>query len=72
MKSKWNPGLNPGKTKEVIRATSENHSSMLQSILHSKKTEIDSINGKLVEIGIKNNINPEFNNILIHTIKSLF
>jgi 2-dehydropantoate 2-reductase len=60
------------KTKKVIRATSENHSSMLQSILHSKKTEIDSINGRLVEIGIKNNINPELNNILIYTIKSLF
>jgi 2-dehydropantoate 2-reductase len=59
------------KTKEVIKDTSENHSSMLQSILHGKKTEIDSINGRLVEIGIKNSIDPLINKILIHSIKSL-
>ncbi|KYK20030.1 ketopantoate reductase [Thermoplasmatales archaeon SG8-52-4] len=59
------------KTKEVIKDTSENHSSMLQSILHSKKTEIDSINGKIVEIGIKNKIDPLINKILLHSIKSL-
>lgn len=59
------------KTKEVIKDTSENHSSMLQSILHGKKTEIDSINGRLVKIGIKNNITPLINNILIYSIKSI-
>ncbi|KYK25835.1 ketopantoate reductase [Thermoplasmatales archaeon SG8-52-1] len=60
------------KTKEVIKDTSENHSSMLQSILHGKKTEIESINGRLVEIGLKYNINPLINKLLIYTIRSLF
>lgn len=59
------------KTKEVISYTSENHSSMLQSLLQGKKTEIDSINGKLVEIGIKYNIEPLINKILIYSIRSL-
>ncbi|MHA1112839.1 MAG: ketopantoate reductase family protein, partial [Promethearchaeota archaeon] len=35
------------KTKEVIRNTSENYSSMFQSFKKRKKTEIDSINGKI-------------------------
>lgn len=60
------------KTKDVIKKTSENYSSMLQSILHNQKTEIDSINGKLVEIGKKNNIAPIMNEMLTYSIKSFF
>ena len=59
------------KTKEVIKDTSENHSSMLQSILHGKKTEIESINGKLIEFGIKNNIDVSLNEMLTYSIDSL-
>lgn len=59
------------KTKEVISDTSNNYSSMLQSIKQKKKTEIDSINGKIVEIGRKNNINLTLNEILTHYIKSI-
>lgn len=59
------------KTKQVINETSENHSSMLQSIHLGKKTEIDSINGKLIYIGKKHNVDTSLNEILFHSIKFL-
>jgi 2-dehydropantoate 2-reductase len=59
------------KTKDVIKDTCENHSSMLQSVLQGKKTEIDSINGKLVEIGKKYGLKPSMNEIIVYSIKSL-
>jgi len=58
------------KTKDVIRKTSENYSSMLQSIKNHKKTEIDSINGKLVEIGKTYNIDNYLNLVLTNLIKT--
>jgi len=58
------------KTKEVIKNTSENYSSMLQSVINEKKTEIDSINGKLIEIGRKLNVSTIINEILVHSVKS--
>jgi 2-dehydropantoate 2-reductase len=59
------------KTKEVVKNTSENSSSMLQSILNKKRTEIDSINGKLIEIGRKNKASTTINEILVYSVKSL-
>ena len=59
------------RTKEVIRKTKENYSSMLQSYKNGKRTEIDSINGKFVEIGKKNNVEPFLNEILVYSIKSI-
>jgi 2-dehydropantoate 2-reductase len=59
------------KTKEVIRSTSENHSSMLQSFKRGKKTEIDSINGKFVNIGRVHTIDPSMNEILIYLVKTM-
>jgi 2-dehydropantoate 2-reductase len=59
------------KTKDVVKNTDENYSSMLQSVLQGKKTEIDSINGKLVEIGKKNGIKTLMNEIMVYSIKSL-
>ncbi len=59
------------KTKEVIRVTSENYSSMLQSIKKDGRTEIDSINGKLVEHGEKNNVETLLNETLIYSIDLL-
>ena len=59
------------KTKEVIRNTSENYSSMLQSFKKGKKTEIESINGKLVDIGRKHDIATSLNEMLIYSVKSL-
>jgi 2-dehydropantoate 2-reductase len=59
------------KTKSVIKSTKENYSSMLQSYKKGKKTEIDSINGKIADIGIKNKIKPILNQVLVYSIKSI-
>jgi len=58
------------KTKEVIRETSENYSSMLQSVRKGKKTEIDSINGALVNIGRTYDIDAPLNEIFASLLKS--
>lgn len=58
------------KTKEVIRETSENYSSMLQSVRKGKKTEIDSINGALVNIGRTYSIDVPLNEILVPLVKT--
>ena len=39
------------KVLEVATATGANHSSMLQDILHERKTEIETINGAIVREG---------------------
>ena len=57
------------KTKEVIRNTSYNYSSMLQSFKKGKKTEIDSINGKLVDVGKRHDIDTTMNEILTYIVK---
>jgi 2-dehydropantoate 2-reductase len=59
------------KTKEVIRDTAQNYSSMLQSIQQGKKTEIDSINGRLMKIGTNHKIDISLNRILTELITSL-
>ena len=59
------------KTKEVIRNTSENYSSMLQSYNKGKKTEIESINGKLIDIGKKQDIDTSLNEMLVYSVKFL-
>jgi len=57
------------KTKEVIRNTSDNYSSMLQSFKKGKKTETDSINGKLADVGKKQDIDTTMNEILTYIVK---
>ena len=59
------------KTKNVIKNTKENDSSMLQSYKKGKKTEIDSINGKIVNIGKKHGINPLMNVIMVYSIRAI-
>jgi 2-dehydropantoate 2-reductase len=59
------------RTKEVIRDTASNYSSMLQSVQQRKKTEIDSINGKLLTIGKQHRIDTSLNKILVELVKSL-
>jgi len=44
---------------------------MLQSIKKDGKTEIDSINGKLVEFGKKHKVDTLLNEILVYCVKSL-
>ena len=59
------------KTKEIVRDTSENYSSMLQSFKQGKKTEIDSINGKIVEIGKRHSLELPINEVLVYLIKKI-
>jgi len=58
-------------TKEVIRDTANNYSSMLQSIQQGKQTEIDSINGVLLEVGRKHGLESLMNELLVYSIKSV-
>jgi 2-dehydropantoate 2-reductase len=58
-------------TKEVIRNTAKNYSSMLQSIQQGKRTEIDTINGKIVALGTQHNIKTPLNEILIKLIQGI-
>jgi len=59
------------RTVDVIKKTSENYSSMLQSLKRGKKTEIDSINGKIVEIGKIHNVDTLINETLVYLVKSM-
>ncbi|MBN2066025.1 MAG: 2-dehydropantoate 2-reductase [Candidatus Thermoplasmatota archaeon] len=58
------------KTKQVICETAHNQSSMLQSIQKGKRTEIDAINGKLVEVGKKHHVETTLNELLLYLVKS--
>ncbi len=56
---------------EVARKTARNQNSMLQDVLKGKKTEIDFINGKIVEIAEKLGMNAPINAMLTALIKGL-
>lgn len=58
------------KTIEVITDTSENYSSMYQSVRLGKKTEIDSINGIFARIGRKNSVGYCLNDLIAKSIKN--
>ena len=55
----------------VANQTYNNKNSMLQDILNGKKTEIDNLNGKIVELGTNLGIKVETNEILTKLIKGL-
>ncbi|WP_050607859.1 ketopantoate reductase family protein [Clostridium niameyense] len=59
------------KVKEVAFNTSENESSMLQDILHKRRTEIDTINKSIVEEGKKYLIPTPVNEMLTNLVKAL-
>lgn len=59
------------KTKNVIKNTKENYSSMLQSYKKGKKTEINSINGKIFDIGKKVGVKPLMNEIMVYSIRTI-
>ena len=58
-------------THRVVESTARNSSSMLQSIRRGRETEIDSINGRIVEIGEKKGVDPVLNKILLYLIKNI-
>lgn len=55
----------------IINATQENISSMLQDLRNGRETEIDSINGMLVKFGAELGYNASYNNALTLVVKSL-
>ncbi|MBI3032931.1 2-dehydropantoate 2-reductase [Candidatus Woesearchaeota archaeon] len=57
--------------KTNIQETSNNKSSMLQDIERGKKTEIDYINGKFVELAKKHHLQAPLNTALVTLIKTL-
>lgn len=59
------------KTKNVARLTAENKSSMLQDIESKRRTEIDSINGKIVAVGKEHGIKTPINSVLVALVKGI-
>jgi 2-dehydropantoate 2-reductase len=57
--------------KRVVKNTARNYSSMLQSIKHGKKTEIDSINGFIVRVAKEKNLPCLFNSLLFRLIRDI-
>lgn len=60
-----------GRVLEVCRATSENIASMLQDVLNRKPTEIDSINGAIVQQGALLGIPAPVNSTLTDLVKTI-
>ncbi|MFC1753197.1 ketopantoate reductase family protein [Thermoproteota archaeon] len=59
------------KTEAVCEATAQNISSMLQDVLRSKKTEIDSLNGAIIRQGQSMGIATPVNSLLVNLIKAI-
>jgi 2-dehydropantoate 2-reductase len=57
------------RTKDVIRQTAENYSSMAQSIQQGKRTEIDSINGYFIKTGKRHKIKTPLNSMLVDLVR---
>ena len=55
----------------VIDSTAQNHSSMHQDVQHKRQTEIDYINGYLLQLGDEHNIALPGHSKLFHSIKTL-
>jgi len=55
----------------VAFATGENSSSMLQDILNKRKTEVDTINGAIVEEGAKHGLETPVNQVLTNLVRAL-
>lgn len=57
----WNQKLPP---------TRDHKSSMLQDILHGKKTEIDYINGAIIKLGAKHGVETPYNSAIASMVKA--
>ena len=58
-------------TREIIEKTADNICSMLQDVKKGRKTEINEINGILVQIGKKNNASTQLNSEYLKKIKAV-
>ena len=55
----------------ALEKGSEHKTSMLLDIINKRKTEVDFLNGKIIELGIKHNIETPLNNLLYSLIRAL-
>lgn len=60
-----------GQVQQVIRATSQNYSSMHQDVKHQRPTEIDAISGYIIASAQKKGIDVPINAFLYNKIKAL-
>jgi 2-dehydropantoate 2-reductase len=60
-----------GRTHSVIRQTGENKSSMLQDLERGKRTEIDAINGVIIETAKRHGIQTPINSVLYTLVKGI-
>lgn len=65
------PGEGVARTQEVCHATAVNISSMLQDVRHARPTEIDAINGAVVEEGRRLGVLTPVNAELVRRVKGL-
>lgn len=59
------------RVRTVAEATAENRSSMLQDLERGRKTEIDSINGAIVELGREKGVECRVNSLLTLLVKAI-
>jgi len=59
------------KVYEVAEATAANRSSMLQDVERGRKTEIDALNGAIVELGRRSGVDTPVNDALVAAVKGL-
>ena len=59
------------RSQQVAQQTSKNISSMLQDVRNSQNTEIDYINGYLINKATENNIQLPLNKSLVEYIKNI-
>lgn len=55
----------------VCRSTARNHSSMLQDVMSGRPTEIDAVNGAIVEYGRRRMLETPVNRVLYGLVKAL-
>ena len=60
-----------GFTTRILHTTAQNRSSMLQDIESRRRTEIEQLNGILVEYGRKHQVQTPVNSILLHLVRAL-
>jgi 2-dehydropantoate 2-reductase len=66
------PFRDPGSAaEEVARQSTDNMSSMLQDILRGARTEVDAINGRIVQLGEKKNVPVSANRTIWLLVKAL-
>jgi 2-dehydropantoate 2-reductase len=65
------PGRAVARVREVCRATAKNVNSMLQDVLHGRRTEIEAINGAIVAEAARLGLSVPVNGFLVHAVRAI-